>query len=127
MQMWTETRSHNRLWTVAFAGLAICVFMWGLQYKLSLYVPSQANSHQVPIAKLLSPNERSESHQNFVYTQPHPMGEVLRDTAIAAMFVLTLLVLCLPESFRRHRANRVKQIRHALLEAFFVRPPPTLV
>lgn len=126
MLMWTKNRPPHRLFTLAFAGLAICVFVWGLQYKLSLYIPSQASSHQVPIAKLLSPNERPKTHQELTNARPNLLAGVLRERAIAALFVLIVGVFSMPESVRRRRANRAKQIQRAILEAFFVRPPPTL-
>src|SRR5215471_12241846 len=47
-----------------FFGLALAVFAWGLQYKLSLYDPPQAVSHQIPEAKLLSKEEQASQHQN---------------------------------------------------------------
>jgi hypothetical protein len=40
-------------------GLGLSVFGWGLQYKLSLYDPPQASSHQMPQAKLLSQDEQA--------------------------------------------------------------------
>ena len=54
----THRVSFGRL-SLTFLSLALCVFAWGLQYKLSLYDPPQAASHQVPQAKLLSKNEWS--------------------------------------------------------------------
>lgn len=39
--------------------LAVCVFAWGLKYKLSLYDPPRAVSHHMPAAKLLTGKERS--------------------------------------------------------------------
>ena len=45
--------------TFVFIGLAIAVFTWGLQYKLSLYYPPHSTYHQIPEAKLLSRNEQS--------------------------------------------------------------------
>jgi hypothetical protein len=39
--------------------LAVCVFAWGLKYKLSLYDPPRAVSHNMPAAKLLAGKERS--------------------------------------------------------------------
>lgn len=39
--------------------LGICVFAWGLRYKLSLYDPPQSQSHRVQEAKLLPGRERT--------------------------------------------------------------------
>jgi hypothetical protein len=50
-----------RLRTLAFglALLGLCVFAWGLKYKLSLYDAPQAVSHHMAAAKLLSGKERN--------------------------------------------------------------------
>ena len=37
--------------------LGMCVFFWGLGYKLSLYDLHEASIHRIPDAKLLSRNE----------------------------------------------------------------------
>ena len=36
----------------------MCVFAWGLRYKLSLYDPPHSMSRHMPAAKLLTGNER---------------------------------------------------------------------
>src|ERR1700760_2046795 len=41
--------------------LGVCVFFWGLGYKLSLYEFHQASVHRIPEAKLLSRNEDSSA------------------------------------------------------------------
>ena len=37
--------------------LGMCVFLWGLGYKLSLYDLHQPSIHRIPVAKLMSRNE----------------------------------------------------------------------
>lgn len=39
--------------------LGLCVFAWGLRYKLSLYDPPRAVSHHMPAARLLTGKERN--------------------------------------------------------------------
>jgi hypothetical protein len=111
-----------------FAALASCVFLWGLQYKLSLYDPPQVASHQVPMAKLLSRNEQPNPSEQLAYNQTKPAIKVLRAVSGAALFfMLIVCVFCLPESSQRERVeNPPLQFRQALLETFFVRPPPFL-
>ncbi|HTW49204.1 MAG TPA: hypothetical protein VMD92_14725 [Acidobacteriaceae bacterium] len=41
--------------------LGICVFAWGLRYKLSLYDPPHSISHRMPAAKLLTGPERPQA------------------------------------------------------------------
>jgi hypothetical protein len=39
--------------------LGLCIFAWGLKYKLSLYDPPHSVSHHIAAAKLLSGKERN--------------------------------------------------------------------
>jgi hypothetical protein len=55
--------------SLAFLGLGICVFGWGLGYKLSLYDQSQTPSHQIPNAKLLSRDEKPTRNHDKNYHQ----------------------------------------------------------
>jgi hypothetical protein len=123
-----ETRS-SRL-TFFLVGLAIAVFAWGLQYKLSLYDPPQAISHRIPEAKLLSRNE--ETHET-----KRPVLDVSRGPAertqrvLSRIFLLISLALNLLRSRISIERKRDAQLsknsgRHACLDAFFFRPPPVL-
>lgn len=114
----------------AFLGLALSVFSWGLQYKLSLYDPPQAISHQMPEAKLLSQEERPTQAE-------HPLLDALRNRTIKIQCVLSGIFLLISLAFnlcRAHRrAARVPVTRTPLhlrrficLDAFFFRPPPIL-
>jgi hypothetical protein len=51
-------RPALRTLALALAFLGLCVFAWGLKYKLSLYDPPHSISHHMPAAKLLSGKER---------------------------------------------------------------------
>jgi hypothetical protein len=109
-------------------GLAISVFTWGLQYKLSLYYPKHSTYHQLPEAKLLSKNEQPAT-QGLLMTGAQPAQDIVR----GGLFTLTLfaLVLGLPPI---SGATQTEQERmrpwllslSASLNAFFFRPPPTL-
>ena len=54
-----KIRPNLSRFSFVFLGLAISVFAWGLQYKLSLYDPPHSTSHEIPEAKLLSRNEQA--------------------------------------------------------------------
>jgi hypothetical protein len=54
-----NNRSGLRAQAFGLMLLGVCVFAWGLKYKLSLYDPPRAVSHHMPAAKLLSGKERS--------------------------------------------------------------------
>jgi hypothetical protein len=111
-----------------FTALACCVFLWGLQYKLSLYYPPQATSHHVPMAKLLSKNEQNTTQKASAYTQTNPATKALLAPNNLPPFIL--LVLCAfsmtASSFQAAVTQPPVELRQALRETFFVRPPPIL-
>jgi hypothetical protein len=109
-----------------FTALACCVFLWGLQYKLSLYDPPQAASHHVPMAKLLSKNEQSRTQEASAYAQPNPAIKALL-TLSNVLPVLLFLVSAfnMPVSAFQVAFNHPPlKLQQILLENFFVRPPP---
>jgi hypothetical protein len=114
-----------------FGGLAVCIFLWGLQYKLSLYDPPQAASHQVPIAKLLSKDEHAAASVNVPLTSWFPSHVQMMQTILEGGFLLSLFLfkgLSAPGLFWLRREISVPwDVRHrASLSAFHFRPPPDL-
>jgi hypothetical protein len=109
--------------------LAICVFAWGLQYKLSLYDPPQAASHQIPRAKLLSRDEQSSTAEHPLVIRTKTSTSVIY-TAPTAIFLILLLAISPlnPPVSRRleKRAKRLFHLHRAVLNTLFVRPPPLL-
>ena len=126
---WTATRTFNLLGGLASLGLAVCVFAWGLQYKLSLYDPPQAVSHRITPAKLLSRNEQPGIAESLLIVRTRTSTKVSY-TVLTAVFFYLLLALspsspqasgqkspCVSHSWR---------LRCGLFNIFFVRPPPIL-
>lgn len=123
----------GRVWAIALPLLAACVFLWGLEYKLSLYFPPQASFHQVPIAKLLSKNEqatvpaeaftaksdRSRSDLGGSVPQFAPQFPALLLIPIAALALLGQRRLVVPVASLHSNASPFRA-------ALFVRPPPIL-
>ena len=129
VQRWSATRSFDLLGMLAFLGLSVCVFTWGLQYKLSLYDPPQAASHQIPQAKLLSRNEQSGSTGSPLVVQSKTSTRVSYSVPTAVFFVLLLALSILnPQTSgqREERASRSWHLHRGLSNIFFVRPPPIL-
>lgn len=128
MEPWRQNRTLNRIRGFLFISLACSVFLWGLQYKLSLYDPPQSPSHHIPNAKLLSSNEQSYTSQRSVSGQSRPAVKVLRNLSNTALFILLIAsVFCVQGSGDlRDRRTLLLGLRQALLESFFVRPPPAL-
>jgi hypothetical protein len=112
-------------------GLALCVFTWGLQYKLSLYDPPQSVSHKIPTAKLLSRDEQATSLETpliGIAKLPAKIFQALLSTAFLSLLLpLSLLVT----QTLRHREQEFSQpwrLRSsASLNAFFFRPPPVRI
>ena len=111
-----------------FTALASCVFLWGMQYKLSLYYPPQASSHHVPMAKLLSKNEQSNPQEISRYAQTEPAIKALLTPSHVLLFILPVVcAISMPASSFPAAVNHPPlELRQALREAFFVRPPPIL-
>jgi hypothetical protein len=110
--------------------LAICVFTWGLQYKLSLYYPKHSTHQQLPEAKLLSKNEQATATDGLLMSTTRAPIDIVR----GGLFTLTLFVwvLGLPPisgaiETEQERRRPWLQSLSASLNAFFFRPPPTFV
>lgn len=111
--------------TFAVVCLAAAVFLWGTEYKVSLYPHGYKSRPAVPSAKLLSERERPAS-----VTQAVEPADTL---ALAAFFSLTLLTLALREEetelfpsdiLRRRTVASIR--RTPCLFHFSFRPPPRL-
>jgi hypothetical protein len=108
--------------------LAFCVFAWGLQYKLSLYDPPQAASHQIPKAKLLSKDQQSKTPEGLQSGRyDSPVKRIILAPATVFFIWQVLVVLNPPASGQwEQQANSSPQIHCAILNTIFVRPPPFL-
>jgi hypothetical protein len=125
----SSNRPFRCVVALAFIGLAVCVCIWGLQYKLSLYDPPQAASHHIPTAKLLSENERSSSTESPSVVRTRTSTRVNYTVASVFPFFLLLILSILNPPLSSHREQRASQswhLRRADLRAHFVRPPPVL-
>jgi len=123
-------RLNRSRFTFVFLGLAICVFTWGLQYKLSLYDPPHSTSHQIPEAKLLSRNEEATADESPLVRGAAAWAVIVRAWLfdVFAFFLLALNLLCAP-MFREKDGEVKRPWRTSCrpsLNAFFFRPPPAL-
>jgi hypothetical protein len=111
-------------------GLAISVFTWGLQYKLSLYYPKHSTYHQLPEAKLLSKNEQPAATEGLLMTSAKPPQDIVRGGLFALMLFSWVLGLPPISGATQTEQERTRPWLHSLsasLNAFFFRPPPTFV
>lgn len=125
-----QHRQPRLLWVLTSLGLALSVFLWGLQYKLSLYDPPQAASHQVPIAKLLSKNEQPGIPSDSAAAQLANSAVRLGSTLFASGTLLLLFAIAaLPGGLVECLASTEDaspRFRHLRIHNLFVRPPPSL-
>lgn len=114
-----------RVFGCALIFLGVCVFAWGLRYKLSLYDPPHSVSHRMPEAKLLTGKERP-SLPAIDVRQTGETGASLAFSGLALAFVFVLGSLWFA-TFRgwasRPAAAVLLSLRHSGT-AHFTRPPP---
>lgn len=124
MQKWRRTAWITSLFTT----LIFAIFVWGLQYKLSLYDSPHSITHEMPEAKLLSNQER------VGYASP---GTVAPSVAAILPWSLCLFLtfsayLAAPLRLDALRgslsgdfgAAALPGLRTASLTSFLFRPPP---
>jgi len=124
-----KSRLSNFLGMIAYLGLAVCVFTWGLQYKLSLYDPPQVSPHQIPQAKLLSKNEQIGTTGSPLVVRTKTSTSVRYTVPGTLSFILFLAIGILNPQGSCQRDLRTDQVRHfrrGQFDIFFVRPPPIL-
>lgn len=125
-----KIRPNLSRFSFAFLGLAIAVFAWGLQYKLSLYDPPHSTSHEIPEAKLLSRDEQAPVVESLfvISTDAWPViAQILPFTLLA--FVLAAFHSRGTQIFRHLGGEAKRPWRISCrpgLTAFFFRPPPSL-
>ena len=127
MHLWTKFRTPTFVASGTAILLALCVFLWGLEYKMSLYHPPHSFARLVPIAKLLSKNEQPRIATSAVSAvSAAPSLAPYHSWPLDGLFLLSLLPLL------NRTALRVLQqecapwwIPQVLPRSdFFVRPPP---
>lgn len=105
--------------------LGVCVFAWGLKYKLSLYDPPHAASHHMAAAKLLPGKERKALPLATVRLDANAVAPPLLSTLVLAFFALAALELQARFSSRVGRPLSFRTVAGCARSAStFVRPPP---
>jgi hypothetical protein len=120
-------RKGLRLFGLGLVILGLCVFAWGLRYKLSLYDSPHSISRHMPAAKLLTGKERSTVSAAAVRPVTSPDAPLALTTLALAFFILMCARLF--PAFANWApglmAARIVPGRSALA-AHFTRPPPYL-
>jgi len=116
-----------RTLAIGLAVLGLCVFAWGLKYKLSLYDPPRAVSHHIPAAKLLSDKDWNTA---LLVVASRSTNSVVPLALVTLTFVW--VALAGRRSFLRSCGLLLSPSRPpapepiVLSPASFVRPPPRL-
>lgn len=106
--------------------LAIAVFGWGIEYKLSLYDAPESFSTHIAQAKLLSQKERpiTDSIVDSVQVaSPLPQSSLFNPALLAAAFVFGLHLVEVLRS-AAITVDGSRQQRCACSSFFSFRPPP---
>lgn len=126
------SKSHDssiRL-SMLFVMLGMCVFFWGLAYKLSLYDVHQPSVHRIPVAKLMSRDEDPNTTDSVRLCLAKPTPPQLSSAYAFVIFVLSIGSIAGPKITwdRRHfQLSKPWCLRLlATLSAFSFRPPPVL-
>ena len=113
-----------------FLGIGLCVLLWGLRYKLSLYDPPHAASRNIPVAKLLSRDDLPEMLKppvdgaNAAFASRRIPVDLL--CCILAVLVLPIARAASPLTELR-MPTRYRMLECAGLYSFFFRPPPAIL
>ena len=121
-------RTNRRIHTLNVMGmlfLAISVFAWGLQYKISLYSPSSGLYAAVPHAKLLSQKERPESNvASIKQNSTQDRSPVPYTIFLFASILCALVAAVIVQTHGLSLDKGSRQQRFAALDFFSFRPPP---
>jgi hypothetical protein len=122
------TRRGRFCSSIIFVVLAICVFSWGLGYKLSLYQTHQPNDHFIIQAKLLSKNERTVAQKRDLVggLLPPAPASVALPWCVALAFAALVLKPALFTLSKIEPTVSWHCRRLTSLTSFFFRPPPIL-
>jgi len=105
--------------------LGMCVFAWGLKYKLSLYDPPQSVSHHMPAAKLLAGKKQiTLSVIDWRAATAQDATLALLTFALAFLALMGVGIRPAMGSRRLLLAPARRMTTRAGLAAHFTRPPP---
>jgi hypothetical protein len=134
LKMQRTTRSRLPGYSFALLSLAVLVFAWGLQYKLSLYSDPHSVVRHMVQAKLVSNKDRATVLESIV-SMDRADGDSTQGLAQTArpfgslfvpLLALTLLLAAFPQTGTRLAAQNARRSpSRASFTAFFFRPPPS--
>lgn len=129
MEPRSTSRSKLPCYSFAFLALAVLVFTWGLQYKLSLYAAPHSIAHQMVQAKLLANDEQASLLRYKDATGPtdfvHSSPAFIPGGLLVPLLAFSLLLASSQQSQEICASKRPwRTASQAGFNAFFFRPPP---
>ena len=125
MRVYSMFSRNSILTAIGIVLVALSVFGWGVQYRVSLYNAPASHRNTVPEAKLLSPRERTEADTSLPTSRPGPLAV---EPVLFAVFAILLagftggnLEHPVESSNQFHSQKR----RHFGASFFSFRPPPS--
>ena len=110
--------------------LGMCVFFWGLGYKLSLYDVHESRIHRIPEAKLMSRNEDPNATDSVRLFLAGTTSLELVSSGTFAVLIFLIGSLARPNLGLERLSSALSTPfcprSAAILSAFFLRPPPVL-
>ena len=126
----SKSRHSSVRLSMLLVTLGVCVFLWGLGYKLSLYDFHRASIHRIPDAKLLSRNEDPNATDS---TRLCLVNSSTTEQDFSSIFLILIVSLAIvakrkSPSDRQYLALSKPWCHRftASLSALFLRPPPVL-
>ena len=116
--------------SILLAALGLCVFFWGLGYKLSLYETHLANLHRIPEAKLLSHNEDRSAAEGVRLCLAKAVTHHQDNPCIPFLFLwlVSIAGLCVRRDWHSFSISRPWCLRLGVIRsASYFRPPPVLL
>ena len=120
-----KKRPSLRAFAFGLVLLGVCVFAWGLRYKLSLYDPPHAVSHHMAAAKLLPPGKERDLTRRAGFGRPNPI--VAGALSTLALMLFTFAAPKLWPGFGgwlQKPSSLCRAPAFTRSTRFFVRPPP---
>ena len=131
MRIYLPRRSERILTPIGILLLALAVFGWGVQYKVSLYDLATTASPSIPQAKLLSKDKWAPSpHDGHALDMKPPLQPSIERLLLQGLFlVMALGAQTFPAAAKKLREGRRPWLSwsSASLSAFFFRPPPSVL
>lgn len=114
--------------SILLVTVGMCVFFWGMAYKMSLYDTHRPTLHRIPEAKFLSKDEdpnATDSLRFCLANAPVQESGVIFTLVVAFIWSASNAAPVFNWIFRTPDRPRVQN--RFVLSAFFFRPPPIQV